>query len=388
MDEPKLRAWWWHKQGLDGSLQGKSPAEVLERAGWARSVGSDSPYLTMFSRAGTARKAVDEAQAKLQVHELPAARGCTYVVPASQFALALKVGEEFRKAEMKVAAKLGVTDKEIDKLCDAVVKVLANGPLDPAGIREATGNVSRNLGEEGKKKGLTTTLPVALGRLQAIGEIRRIPLDGQLITQRYQYCLWRPNPLEKFKLSLEEAYTELARHYFRWIGPATIAEFQWFSGLGVKASQSAVAPLPLVPLEEGGSRLLLRDDKQNWLDFKPPAKPQYALLSPLDGIALHRREIQSMIDKKDAGRKVLVEKDTKPLGVLVDFPGHVILDRGRLAGLWECDPDTNSVVWDAFGMKDKALDAAIAATEKYVREQLGDARRAPRIEAVRKAQSR
>ena len=161
MEESKLRAWWWHKQGLDGSLQDKSPAEVLERCGWARSVGSVSPYLTMFSRAGATRKAVDEAQAKLRIHELPAARGCTYVVPASQFALALKAGEEFRKAEMKVAAKLSVTEKEIDKLCDAVVKALAKGALNPSGIREATGTASRSLGEEGKKKGLTTDqLPV------------------------------------------------------------------------------------------------------------------------------------------------------------------------------------------------------------------------------------
>jgi hypothetical protein len=34
-----LRAWAWHRQGLDGTLQGADAAEVLTRAGWARSVG-------------------------------------------------------------------------------------------------------------------------------------------------------------------------------------------------------------------------------------------------------------------------------------------------------------------------------------------------------------
>jgi len=396
MEERKLRAWWWHKQGLDGSLQGKPPAEVLERSGWARSVGSISPYLTMFSRAGTARSAVEQAQAGLQIHELPAARGCTYVVPARDFGLALKAGEEFGKAEMKVAAKLGVTEKEIDKLCDSVVKALAKGPLDPAGIREATGNASRSLGEEGKKKGLTTTLPLALGKLQAIGEIRRIPVDGQLTTQRYLYCLWRPNPVELVKLSAEEAYTELARHYFDWIGPATLSDFQGFSGLGVKASQAAIAPLGLVPLEEGSKHLLFKGDKERLLEFKAPAKPQYALLSLLDGMALLRRDIQSLIDQNAAERKVFVEKDVKRLGGLADFPSHIILDRGRFVGLWEYDSETNSIVWDAFGLKDKALGAAIAATAKYIGEQLGEARsfsrdsarsRAPRIAALRKSQS-
>ena len=33
MDEQRLRAWWWKRQGLDGSLHGKSAAEVLERSG-------------------------------------------------------------------------------------------------------------------------------------------------------------------------------------------------------------------------------------------------------------------------------------------------------------------------------------------------------------------
>src|SRR5205823_3644042 len=115
-------------------------------------------------------------------------------------------------------------------------------PLKPSQIRDATGSASRSLGEEGKKKGITTTLPLALGRLQVEGEIRRIATDGRLDQQRYKYTLWRPNPLAKFKLSLEDAFIELARRYFRWIGPATAAQFQAFAGLGVKTSKAAIEP--------------------------------------------------------------------------------------------------------------------------------------------------
>jgi hypothetical protein len=81
-------------------------------------------------------------------------------------------------------------------------------------------------------------LPVALGSLQASGDIRRVPINGRLDQQRYRYALWKPNPLTKFATDVAEAYTELARQYFRWIGPATPAEFQWFSGLGVKAAKA------------------------------------------------------------------------------------------------------------------------------------------------------
>src|SRR5579862_9223110 len=275
----KLRAWWSYKQGLDGRFSGASPADVLAQTGWARSVGGVGPYLTLLARSGTSRKAVDGAVSKIEIHELPAARGCTYVVPAAHFALALTAGETFRAAEMKTAYKLGVTDKEIDKLCDAVVKALAGGPLDPEEIRGATGKASRSLGEEGKKKGLTTTLPLALGKLQSIGEVRRVPVNGRLDQQRYKYVAWRPNPLRGFRMTPEEISVELARRYFRWIGPATVAEFQWFSALGVKAAKAAMEPLKLEPIAKDDPRMMLPGDREKFEAFVIPKQAQYSLVS-------------------------------------------------------------------------------------------------------------
>ena len=241
MNDAKLPAWWWRRQALDGRLAGHSAAEVLRETGWARSVGGVNPYLTLFARAGLSREAVDAAAAALEIYELPSARGCTYVLPASEFALGLTAGRAFGEGELKTAMKLGVTEKEIDQLCEAVLRALAKGPLDPDELRQAAGGAVRNLGEAGRKKGLATTMPVALERLQAQGEIRRSPINGRFDQQRYRYVLWRPNPLAKSKLSPELAYTELARRFFQWIGPATMAEFQAFAGLGVKAAQAAAA---------------------------------------------------------------------------------------------------------------------------------------------------
>jgi hypothetical protein len=393
MNESKLRAWWSHRQGLDGSLLGKSPAEILDRAGWSRSVGGVGPYLTLFSRGRTTREEADAAVAKLQIHELPTARGCTYVLPASDFALGLTVGRDFSGGDMKQALKLGVTEKEVDKLCDAVIMGLAKGPLDPDGIRETTGNASRSLGEAGKKKGLTTTLPLALGRLQAQGKLRRVPTNGRLDQQRYKYVNWSPNPLATVPQSLDAAFTELARRFFRWVGPATLGEFQWFSGLGVKTTKAAVEPLGLVPAEAGSDRLLLPDDAKAFAAFKAPTKPEYSLVSSLDPITANRREVRSLLDAKDLERPVIVDATAKPAGGLVDLPSHAILDRGQIIGLWEFDIDSGSIVWATFGRKkDKALEAAVEETQAFVRDQLGDARsfsldsaksRAPRIASLR-----
>jgi hypothetical protein len=131
------------------------------------------------------------------------------------------VGQAFREAEMKTARKLGVTDQEIDRLRDAVSQALTDGPMDPEALKAAVGGAARNLGPEGVKKGITTTMPVALGLMQTVGEIRRIPISGQLDQQRYKYALWKPNPLAKWKLSVEESYVELARGFFRWIPNAS-----------------------------------------------------------------------------------------------------------------------------------------------------------------------
>jgi hypothetical protein len=393
MDDAKLRAWWSHRQGLDGALAGKSPAEVLSASGWARSVGGAGPYLTLFARAGTGRQAVDDALARQEIHELPGPRGCTYVVPAADFALALKVGQGFAdQADLKMARKLGVTDKEIERLSNAVLRALEEKPLDPEELRQATQGIVRSLGEEGKKKGLTTTLPVALGMLQSAGEIRRVPTNGRLDQQRYRYALWRPNPLGKFRLSREQAFTELALRFFTWIGPATIQEFHWFSGLGVKAVKAAVEPLGLEPIEDGSERLILPKYRAEHGTFQVPKRPQYVLVSSLDGISHLRRDVRGLLSAEDLGRAIF--KDKTFAGGLADLPCHAILDRGRLVGLWEYDVMTQSIAWVSFVVRDTLLTRAVARTEAFVRDELGDARsfsldtprsRAPRIEALRKA---
>ena len=391
MDVATLRAWWFHRQGLDGSLEGASPAAVLERSGWSRSVGGVGPYLTLFARAGTSRAAADKAAASLRIHELPSARGCTYVVPASDFGLALKVGEGY--GEMRVAAKLGVTEKEVDKLCAAIEKALARETLAPDELREAVGGAARSLGPDGAKKGLASTLPLGLGRLQSEGRIRRVPVNGRLDQQRYKYAAWTPNPLAKVSLSLEDAFTELARKYFTWIGPATLAEFQWFSGLGVRAAKAAIEPLKLAPVDAGGERLMHGEDRDALKAFKRPKDPQYALVSGLDALVLLRRDVQGLLDEKDKARTVVEDKTRVAAGSISDLPSHGIFDRGRLVGLWEYDHDAGAIAWASFGVKDKALSDAVARMEGYVRHDLGDARsfsldspksRVARIEGLRK----
>ena len=370
----QLRAWWWARQGLDGSLAQRSAAEVLEHSGWSRSVGGSGPYLALFARAGLLRESVDADVAALKLHELPAARGCTYVVPACDFGLALRASQGHGDAAEIATAKkyLGVTDKELYKLCDALVNALEGKVCDPRELRSILSSSIRSFGAEGKKRGIATTLPLALGKLQNDGLIRRVPVNGRLDQQRYGYTLWSAPP--KCSLSDEELSLELARRYFRWAGPATAAQFAWWAGLGVKVAKAAVATLKLQPIAEGEERVMFVDDLEALRGLKPRETPQLALVGSIDNLSHLRRDVSDLLDAADAETRVLADKGLVAGNTLSDFPHHAIVDRGRVIGYWEFDPGVGKIAWGTFAKPPVELSTEVSRVETFVREQLGDAR--------------
>jgi hypothetical protein len=391
-----LRAWWFHRQGLD-EPQKLGAAKVLEKVGWSRSVGGSNPYLSIHARTGASRAEIDNAVAKEEIHELPSARGCTYVVPKNHYAVALLVGQPTAgDSPDLVGAKkfLGVTEKEIEKLEKKVVDAISKEAKDPREIKEIVGDAARSLGEEGKKRGTTTTLPLALGRLQNNGRIRRISTDGRLDNQRYKYVAWNPSPLEGAKLSRDEAFEKLAKIYFKWIGPATVANFQWFTGLNGRDAKITLESLKLQPIEKDRPLLILAEDLDEFQSFKRPKDERIALVGGIDGLVLLRRELQDFVDEKDRGRRTPGGKGGISLGAGPDLDSHGIFDRGRLIGIWEFDPEANEVVHNLFVPATTAIKRAIKSMETFVGEDLGDARsfsldspasRKPRIAALRGA---
>ncbi|MEU9127433.1 crosslink repair DNA glycosylase YcaQ family protein [Kitasatospora sp. NPDC048540] len=383
----KVRAWWAHRQWLNGGHDGASAAEVLSATGWARSVGGAAPYLGLFARAGLGREAVDAAVAALEVHELPSARGCTYVLPAGDYALGLAAGAGAPEADLASAAKhLDVTRDEIEKLCLAITGALAEDrPLDPPAIREAVGEAVRPLGEAGKKRGVSTTLPLALGLLQARGRIRRVPVNGRLDQQRYGYVGWDQ--------PVKGSADELARRYLSWAAPAAVRHLRWFSGFTAATAKAALAPLDLVTLP-GTDLLMPAELLPEFEEFEPPAEPRYALLAGIDGIHLLHRDLARLVDPADAQRPVPAARQGRVFGGEADPQTHIVVDRGRIVGFWEYDTEQREIVHQLFVPLDDALREAIGRTEAFVRDELGDARgfsldspksRAPKIAAMRAA---
>ncbi len=366
-----LRAWAWHRQGLDGSLAGAGCEEVLDRAGWARSVGGANPYLTLFARAGTGREQVDRDVAALKIHELPTARGCTYVLGQDDFAWGLQVGRDAAGEPFKVLARLGVERGEITLLEEQVLHALAEAadPLDPKQLRDELGESVRSLGEEGKKKGASTTLPTALGLLQADGRIRRVPVNGRLDQQRYAYTVWG---LPASTLDDDAARARLFECHLRWTGGATLKQSQWFTGFTVAQSKAASAAVGAVEVTTADGEVLwmLPDDVGRLAAFEAPREEQIQLLAGTDSLVLLRRNSAELFAEEDKGKKVL----NATLALQADLPDHPILDRGRIIGLWQYDPGKERIAAWTFAPPTAAVEQRIGEVEAWIRADLRDFR--------------
>jgi hypothetical protein len=366
-----LRAWAWHKQGLDGSLQGANAMDVFSRAGWARSVGGANPYLTLFSRAGTSRAQADADVLSLKILELPAARGCTYVLGQDDFAWGLQIGRDAAVAPFRVLARMGVERGEITLLEEEILHALAEAgsPLDPKQLKDLLGDSVRNLGEEGKKKGAATTLPTALGLLQADGRIRRVPANGRLDQQRYAYTLWG---LPRTAMDDDDARGLLLQRYLGWTGGATIKQSQWFTAFTLAHTKAALATTGAVavPTANGEVLWMMPDDVGRLALFEAPAEEQIQLLAGTDSLVLLRRNSGDLFAEQDKGKQVL----GSTLALQADLPDHPIFDRGRIIGLWQYDPANSRIAHWLFDGATPAVSRRIAEVEAWIRDELGDFR--------------
>ncbi len=370
----RLRGWWTHKQGLDGSLMGKSAAEVLNQVGWMRCVGGVNPYLGLFARAGLSREAVDKAVAEVEIHELPAARGCTYVVGKDDFATALRAGKGAASGgDARTAERFfDFGAAELSRLSEKVLIALEEGPQDPKQLREVLGDNIRNFGQEGKNRGITTSLPIALGHLQEKGQIRRIPTNGRLDQERYRYALWTPSPMANDSRSEEEAKTDFARRYWQWIGPASRSHFKWFSSFSLKVIDEAIRPIGLIPIEPGSDLLILPEENDRFHAFKPDNAPKTRFVGSMDGIRHYHGTSQYITDPVDMARPST--EAGKNFGVLSDMYSNMIMDRGRIIGLWEFDTDTNAIVAQIWVDRTKEINHELEKTQQFVINDLGDAK--------------
>lgn len=272
---------------------------------------------------------------------------------------------------MKVLDKLGVERREIKELEERTLCLLqeAQGPLDPKQLRDRLGGAVRSLGEEGKKRGASTTLPTVLGLLQSDGRIRRVPANGRLDVQRYGYTAWG---LPSSGETPEQARARAMEYYLRWTGGATIKQTQWFTSFTVAQTNAALAAVKAVEstVVDPKKLWMLPEDAETAATFTAPAEEQIQLLAGSDALFLLRRNSADHVAEEDRGLAAGREK----LALTADLPDHPIVDRGRIIGLWQYDPGTERIAYWTFAKPSRAVTDRIREVEAWIRADLADFR--------------
>jgi hypothetical protein len=302
--------------------------------------------------------------------ELPSARGCTHILPREDFGIGIAVSRGFSDAaEFRTAEKhLGVTIAEIAALAENVLSAMGNEAITTQELRSTLRDRIRTFGEEGRKRGIQSDLPLALAWLQSEAIIHRIPQSGRFDRQTFRYRKWESPPLVP---PSEDADRMLATKYWSWLGSATLDEFRWFSGFTLKRAQTCVRDLGLHPHPSYPEILLAPGVDPDSRVVLAQSEP--ALLSSIDPYFNLRRNVSNLFSAESRSKLERCDIAIGGSNGLVDLPFHAILHSGRIVGFWEFNSETMEIETALLESVDDIRDTVSRYT-CFIREQLGDFR--------------
>ncbi|MEV6687711.1 winged helix DNA-binding domain-containing protein [Streptomyces sp. NPDC051130] len=215
----------------------------------------------------------------------------------------------------------------------------------------------------GKKYEAQTGVATRVIRLLAAdGRIRRDRPRGTWTSSQYRWVHTEPWPA----VPVAEARAEIARRWLRAYGPATEADFKWWTGWTLTDARKALAATGAehVRLEDGTTALVSPGDTLP----EPAPEPWVALLPALD---------PSGMGWADRGFHL----DPGYRAALFDYAGNIgptVWWNGEIVGGWAQCGD-GRIVWRLLGSPGKAAERAVTAEAGRLAEWIGDARITPRF---------
>jgi len=376
---------WQARQGLSAPQKGPL-ADVVARTGWLRTLGGVEVYLAMRARVPALKRAeLDEASQKLELQVIPAVRGCIYLVPRAHVPWALRFAESFFvKRTGRELEKAGGSWKEVEETAAVALGALGTSALTPDGLRKALPKGAiRSFGEQGKRVGLSSPLPLALRLLEFRGEIERTLEGGRLDTERYQWRRSKTSVFSGAKLpdQLPRLSARLLEIFLEQAAPVTLKDFAGWAGLSLKEASEAAALVDTAPVAVKGyaeDALVLRNQLPEL--ERPPQSEAIALLPFDDNFTVSHGGPGVLVDPEQHAMMVPIwgsSKETR-LGDATHLSYRCIVYRGRVAGFWELDDAKQRVVttmFEALPAKAKReLEARGADTARFLLEELGHGR--------------
>ncbi len=381
----QLRADWAVRQGF-GVPAPASPVDVITARGWPRTLGGAEAYLSVIARSGALDGSVlDEAVERGELWVLPAARGCIYLVPRVDVPLALRWGwvTAWRRTDRDVT-KAGTSWEEVEAIAAAALEVLSAEELTTQKLRRALPEgLVRSLGEAGKKVGMSSALPLALRLLESRGRIRRVQATGRLDKESYAWRVLETSPFEGVELPEDSAglVVHLGRRFLQHAGPATRRELAAWAGCNQGQAKGALAALGAEVVEVDGADPkdpfhVLPDEVDQVGQGEPGG---WALIPMVDPWTDYRGAMRLLAEPRDHDRELRVGGNrTRPIHQLKTTWQRVVAHEGRMAGLWEYDPEQERAVAGLFRTVPSGqlagLEARLHEVTTFLRDDLGHGR--------------
>jgi hypothetical protein len=330
-------------QRLAGEPLG-SPAEVVRRFGAVQAQEYGEAIWSLAQRSGhPGAAAVEEAFAAgafLRTHVMRPT--WHFVAPEDLGWLLALTGPRLIRGDAGRLRRLGVTDATIERAGEIVAAALSGeGTLTRSELRA-------RLAAEGVE-----TDSSQAGHLLFGLELRGLVCSGPPRGAKQTYALVADRVTDSRDLEGEEAVAELVRRYLGSHGPATAADFAWWSGLTLTKARRGIELC-------GGAFEAVEDaDGRVWHLDPAASEPLPAkgalMLGSFDEAMVAFRELRSVSVSGEAGRTLIVRP---------------VLVGGRLAGTWRRTLDDGAVRVDLTlaATGGDAQEAALAAeAERYAR---------------------
>ena len=188
------------------------------------------------------------------------------------------------------------------------------------------------------ESGVEANDPIRLAHILLRAELEGVIVSGPRIAKQFTYALFDERVSAAEKIDRDEALAKLTRRYLRSHGPATLADFVWWSGLNAADARRGL-DVSKRDLEQA-----LVGEKVYWHvrsgETTRPSSPVAHLLPAYDEYFVAYKDRQSVFDVQD--------------GLL----GPTVIVDGTVAGTWQRTNDKKSV--------EVKLTRALKKTERVV----------------------
>lgn len=225
---------------------------------------------------------------------------------------------------------LALSAPQLDRILASMYRSLG---LDPPVLRRTNAIIERALAggrhltraelmAEIAREGIATD-DLRAAHIMFRAEVDALVCNGPRRGKQFTYALLDERVPPGKPFSREEALGELAKRYFTSHGPATVADFSWWSGLNLTAARAAVAAAePFLTAEKIG-------EQTYWLPqtgFAAPAPaPNVHFLPAFDEFMVSYKDRSASLDPAFGKATITANGIFKPI-IVVD---------GRVAGIWK-----------------------------------------------------